>query len=50
MQRLRAFKSGVYVNDQILKGTLDIVAQYVQQNQPKDQYEDPTFISFLKKL
>lgn len=49
MQRLRALKSGVYVNDQILKGTLDIVAQYVQQNQPQDKYEDSTFISFLKR-
>lgn len=50
MQRLRALKSGVYVNDQVLKGTLDIVDKYLQQNQPQDKCEDATFISFLKKL
>ncbi len=49
MQRLHAFKSGVYVNEQKLKGVLDIVDKYLQQNQPQDKYEDPIFIDFLKR-
>lgn len=49
MQRLRALKSGGYVNEQKLKGTLDIVDKYLQQNQPQDKYEDSIFIDFLKR-
>lgn len=48
-QRLRALKSGVYVNEQKLKGVLDIVDKYLQQNQPKYKYEDSMFIDFLKR-
>ncbi len=50
MQRLRVLKSGVYVNEQKLKGILDIVDKYLHQNQRQDKYEDPLFIDFLKKL
>ena len=49
MQRLRALKSGVYVNEQKLKGVVDIVDQYLQQNQPQDKYDDSIFIDFLKR-
>ncbi|MGL4675652.1 MAG: hypothetical protein ACRCXK_12405 [Wohlfahrtiimonas sp.] len=50
MQRLHAFKSGVYIDAQNLQDTLDIIARYLQQNQFHDKYEDLTFINFLKKL
>lgn len=49
MQRLRALKSGRYVDEQKLKGVLDIVDKYLQQNQPQDKYEDSIFIDFLKR-